>query len=381
MTTSGADLPWTVVNLAADDSPATRSATSLVTWLAERSDVDLHTVLWLPGWTSTTPFESATFHDVAGDHRARLPQLLRRMGAERPAGILTARAVRSTLATVPRSGVVYLNGAACAVALRYLPAGDRTVVTHLHADDRQADPPLPPERVHQLVDATDVWLAADQTTLEWAAEAWGIDPAQATVVGELVDLASWEARNRPTDPDELALALLGNTWFRSDHAARLVQALLAVRPTLAPEMVWAEVEQQDHLAPLLHDLRTLGVLERLRIPTSHREVAERLAQAQVLALTAPDDEVVWLAQEAVRQGLPVVCFETHRTAREVGRTIEGRVVPYLDVVAMAEAVMELADTARLGHSADREAVRTDLAARDVGAVGPWLLERTAEGSR
>src|SRR5690606_28848702 len=132
------------------DSPAMRNVTTLVGWLARRPDVDLHTVLWLPGWADTSRFARGRFHDVARDHRRPLARAARRAGKERRAGALTARAARANLASIPGGGVVFLDGASCAVALRYLPPGERFVVTLVLASDREADP-LPPERLEQLL--------------------------------------------------------------------------------------------------------------------------------------------------------------------------------------------------------------------------------------
>ncbi len=381
MTGTADRMPWTVVHLTADDSPATRNVSMLLRWLAEQPDISLHTVLWLPGWADTDAFRLGRFHDVARDHRAWLARSARRAGLDDKADALTRRAVRSTLATVPATGAIYLNGAGCVVALRYIPPGERTVVTHLHPTDRDADPPLLPERVEHLLAATDVWLAADEETRDWAVAEWGIDPDAVGIVGDLVDLAGWDGRNHPEDPNRLSLAIAGGAWFRSDHTARLVQALLRLRPALDLDLLWTEVEQEEHLAPLLHDLGTLGVRDRLRLPASHGETAERLRDAHVLALTAPDDDPPWEAWQAAQRGLPVVCFDSHRRAPDIGRHVEGRVVGYLDVVEMAGAVLDLVDATRTGAARDFEASRAALADRDIRVVGRQLIERTREVGR
>jgi hypothetical protein len=171
-----APVPWTVVHLTADDGPAMRAVEVLIAWMAGQPVVRLHTVLWLPGWSSTARFEEGTFHDVARDHRRPVPRALRRAGRDGLAGRVTARAIRSTLRSVPRSGGLYLNGAVCAPALRYLPPGERWVVTHLHAADREAAASLPEEHLARLLEATDVWFADGEETRDWACATWGIDP-------------------------------------------------------------------------------------------------------------------------------------------------------------------------------------------------------------
>ncbi len=383
MTSDRADgqVPWTVVHLTADDGPAMRAAEVLITWMAGQPVVRLHTVLWLPGWSSTARFEAGTFHDVARDHRRTLPRAMRRAGSDRLAGTFTARAIRSTLRSVPRSGGLYLNSAVCAPALRYLPPGERRVVTHLRADDRDAAASLPADHVTRLLEATDVWFADDEETRDWASETWGIDPGSIDLVGELVDLAEWEASHVPTDPDRLDLAVAGGTWFRSDHTARLVQAMLRLRPELDLRLLWTEVEREEHLAPLLHDLDLLGVRDRLHLPASHAELHDRLREVRAIVLTTPDEVPPWLAWQAAKGGLPVVCFDSHPHAPEVGRSPDGRVVEYLDVVGMAEAVIGFHDDVRTGAHRRFEDGRAALAAQDVSVVGERLVDLARGGDR
>lgn len=370
MTPERADrsVAFTVVHLKADGAASMRSAEVLMTWMADRPDINLHTVLWLPGWSSTARFEAAgTFHDVAHDHRRTVPRALRRVGADQLASRLTARAIRSTLRSIPASGAVYLNGAACAPALRYLPPGERRVITHLHAADREVAPSIPPEHLARLIEATDVWFADFAGTRDWAAATWGIDPAAVDLVGPLVDPEAWGARQAPADTDRLYLAVAGATWFRTDHAARLVQTLLRLRPDLDFQLLWTEVDREEHLAPLLHDLDLLGVRDRLHVPASEADLQDRLREVSAIVLTTPDKAPPW------QGGLPVVCFDSHPHAPEVGRSPHGQVVEYLDLVGMANAVLELHDEVRAGvvHHADDG--RTALAHRDVNVVGERLV--------
>ena len=92
----------------------------------------------------------------------------------------------------------------------------------------------------------------------------------------------------------------------------------------------------------------------------------------MLAVTTPDDEAPWVAWEAATLNVPMVCFDTHRVVPNVEEGV-GLVVPYLDIAAMADAVLAI-------HDEDREAGtgintrRAELRRRDVTFIGPKLLE-------
>mgnify|MGYP000867541442 CR=1 FL=1 len=174
--------PWTVVSHTADDSVPAVTVAHLMAWLDRDPRVDLHTVLWSRGHNSPQRYDFGRLANVAEAHDVFPAGLLRRVGLSRVGGVLAGRAVRRTLRSVPAEGVLYLSSAFAAPVLRYLPAGERTVVTHLHGIDREAVPPLSQERVDQIRAVTDVWLAVDEKTRAWAAKAWEIDPDAIVVV-------------------------------------------------------------------------------------------------------------------------------------------------------------------------------------------------------
>jgi len=365
--------PWTVVSHTADDSVPAVTVAHLMAWLDRDPRVDLHTVLWSRGHNSPQRYDFGRLANVAEAHDVFPAGLLRRVGLSRVAGVLAGRAVRRTLRSVPAEGVLYLSSAFAAPVLRYLPAGERTVVTHLHGIDREAVPPLSQERVDQIRAVTDVWLAVDEKTRAWAAKAWEIDPDAIVVVPEPVDLSGANRAGRSPDPTRLRLGIRGAAWFRTDHTARLVQRLQRVRPALSIELVWAEViGSPDHLAPLLHDLERLGVSANLQLPRTSDEVVEAMDDIDVLVMTTPDDDSPWSVHEALSRGVPVVGFSTHGLASTIDGAF-GMVVPYLDVVGLADAVIALHEQDDSAASPDVVRRREELRSRDVDVVGPRLL--------
>lgn len=369
--------PWTVVSHTADESLPASTVPHLLAWLDEQPEVELHSVLWSAGWVGPDPFRHGRFHDVGAAHERLSASLLRSIGLTQVAGGLAGRAVRSALRGVPRSGVLYLNSARSAPVLRYLPPGDRLVVTHIHAIDRSTERPISPERVEALIEATHLWLAADPVTLDWASETWGIDRADIALVQAPTDQAGVRRAIRVTDPDHLRLAIRGSTWFRTDHAGRLVQLIQKMRPGLDLEVLWADVQPEHRqISPVLHDLRQLGLEGRVEVPATAEELREGIPDVDVVVFSTPDDDAWWVVAEAQQAEVPVVCFDTHRCAR----TLEdrgGTVVPYLDLPALAETVLLYLDKARQAGE-EVEAQRRDLRDRAVTTVGPRIVRLIEE---
>jgi glycosyltransferase involved in cell wall biosynthesis len=114
------------------------------------------------------------------------------------------------------------------------------------------------------------------------------------------------------------------------------------------------------------------VAQHLELPRSADEVLAALDDIDVLVMTTPDDEGPWAVHDALARGVPAVCFDTHRMAADLHDL--GIVVPYLDVAAMADAVLGLH-----ADEVDDEAPgiarrRAELRRRDVSVVGPRIVE-------
>ncbi len=373
-----APVPWTVVSHASDDSVAATSVVRLMEWLDQDPEVELHTVLWSSGRRGASHYDFGRLANVGRAHEILAARLLRAVGRPRLAGGVAGLAVRARLRRVPKDGVLYLSTTTAGAVLRYLRPGRRTVVTHLHASDRAEGARLPPERVEELGRATEVWLAVDEETRAWAAETWGLDPDRVEVVPEPLGPASVPRALRVTDPNLLRLGLRGGSWFRRDHAPRLVQLLLHKRAGLRLELVWTEPIGREHLGPLLHDLRQLGLVDLLEIPSDEEQAREAVVDLDAIAFTVPDDDPGWLLGAAIGAGIPMVCFDTHRFAPAI-TSGGGRSVPYLDVAAMADVLLDLLDGRSVPED-ELDAARAEGRSRTIVAVGPRIVE-LAEGPR
>lgn len=367
-------MPWTVVSHAADDSIPATALPTLMAWLDDQPDVSLHSVLWAAGPNGPRPFDFGRLANVGAAHEGVLASGLRKVGLRRLGGGVAGRQVRWTLRKVPAHGVLYLSTAWAGAILRYLDLEPFTVVTHLHAADRLAEPPLDEDRVGRLVAATDVWLADDDETRTWAATTWGLDAGRIHVVPPTVDASSPEFAAEARDPDLLRLGLHGSTWFRRDHAPRLIQTILRVRPDIQLDLLWTEATPVRDVGTLLHDLEHLGVRDRLVIPDAPHEVRGLISRLDVLALTTPDgDSSASLVQSAAEMGIQIVCFDTH-PASASSAPGDRWVVAYLDIEAMAEAVLDILDAKRMSWNERVEAARADMQRRYVSALGPRIRE-------
>jgi glycosyltransferase involved in cell wall biosynthesis len=110
---------------------------------------------------------------------------------------------------------------------------------------------------------------------------------------------------------------------------------------------------------LLHlDLDRLGLGDRVEFLGEVADPRSVLVDSHVFALLSREDPFPLVCLEAAQCGLPVVCFADAGGAPELVEEDAGRVVPYLDVEAMAAAVAEIVGDkemrARLGQKAQEK---------------------------
>lgn len=129
---------------------------------------------------------------------------------------------------------------------------------------------------------------------------------------------------------------------------------------------------------LQHDMDALGIGGRIHFAGATEAPGAFFEAFDLFALTSREDAFPLVCLEAAQHRTPIVCFEGAGGMAEFVAKEAGRVVPYLDVSEMAEAVLSLAvqpdERARLGEAASRR-IQRDFHA-DV--VVPRLLEYIGE---
>ncbi|HYF45500.1 MAG TPA: glycosyltransferase family 4 protein, partial [Acidimicrobiales bacterium] len=184
--------------------------------------------------------------------------------------------------------------------------------------------------------------------------------------------------------DALVVGAAGLTHWRKApdlfvQVARLVRdRWTADRPV---HFLWVGGEAGGpELEPILYDRAHAGLDEVVHFVGHQADPQPWLAAFDLLVLPAREDAFPLVCLEAAAEGVPIVCFDNGGMPEFVGDGECGAVVPYPDVGAMADVVVELLvdddRRARLGaRAAERSVAEHDV---DVGARGiheelvPWL---------
>ena len=131
------------------------------------------------------------------------------------------------------------------------------------------------------------------------------------------------------------------------------------------------------MAKLQRRMAALGLTQYVRFVGTQPNPLNYFAAFDVFTLTSRSDSFPLVVLEAATLGKPSVCFDETGGAREFIENDCGFVVPHLDVMAMADAVLNLLGSpdlrTRLGENAKAKVQAYDVA---VAAPKIWnVIER------
>lgn len=159
-------------------------------------------------------------------------------------------------------------------------------------------------------------------------------------------------------------------WRKSpDKFIETAEAVLAAG--LDAEFVWlgGGPDEED----CIRQAEAAGIAERVRFTGYESDVAGKLAGADIFLLSSQEDPFPLVALYAAQAGAPLVCFQEAGGIADFVQNGSGVAVPFMDIPAMAEAVLRYGRDEEL-RARDGATGRDQVARRHtIEAVGPLLL--------
>ena len=299
-------------------------------------------------------------HLVSEFEAAGIPTRLLAPGSTARAGWL--RELRGLLATVDVAHVHSpVLASATRLAARSLPRARRPhVVTTEH--NEWSSHRLPTRIVNALTGPLDerTWAVSDEVRdTVWApfrsrfdVLVHGIDPQSLT--GSVAHRDETR-RSLGISEDEVVSLTVANLRHNKDYPNLLAAAGLAV--SREPRLRFLSVGQGPLQAQLeaLQAASDLG--DRFTFLGYRRDIPELMAAADVFTLSSAHEGLPVAVMEAFAMGLPVVATAVGGVPQQVRDGAEGRVVPPGDAVALADALVDLAQHSDLRASMASAALR------------------------
>jgi glycosyltransferase involved in cell wall biosynthesis len=172
------------------------------------------------------------------------------------------------------------------------------------------------------------------------------------------------------------------SWPRYKGCDLFVQLAVAIRarkPAFDVHYVWLGAPAAGPvIAPVRHDIEKAGLTDCVHFIGSKPNALEYIAAFDVYALVSREESLSLVMLEAATLAVPTVCFDGHGS-REFVEHDAGAVVPYLDVQAMADRVLEFLEREPLRWQIGQRAQQRVQERHDIATAAPKLL-RVIEGA-
>ncbi|GAB3045845.1 glycosyltransferase family 4 protein [Spirosoma pulveris] len=238
------------------------------------------------------------------------------------------------------------------------------VVTFVHELDMSVRIYTRPDELAFLLSRTTQLLAVSKATARYYERQHGFDPARITRY-TLIDTPTLsrsvqQAREQPSPYTSLGLpdnALIvggcGNAEWRKGNDLFITLARQVIgrvqKDSIVSEasmerpiyFVWVGVPAGNLRDDLLVDIRKAGLSDYVHLVPPTPEVLRYLSRFDVFLLCSREDPYPLVVFEAGLSEVPVVCFDEAGGSPELVETDGGFVVPYLDLDAMSNRVIDL----------------------------------------
>ncbi|MCE6990281.1 glycosyltransferase family 4 protein [Dyadobacter sp. CY323] len=144
--------------------------------------------------------------------------------------------------------------------------------------------------------------------------------------------------------DAIVIGGCGNAEWRkgNDIFNWIARQVIQKTHPLPVYFVWVGAGPQHEIFELIEsDIRLMGLSDRIILVPPTPYALDYIHRFDVLLLSSREDPYPLVVMEAALQEIPVVCFEDAGGAPELIESDAGFVVPYMDITAAAEAVIQL----------------------------------------
>jgi len=290
-----------------------------------------------------------------------------------------ARDVQRFAARCPPA-LVYTNSIASAQALEML-APQVPILTHVHELEFVFS--LEPESaLSRLLRETRQFIACSNAARENLVRNHAVPASQIETIHESIPVADIRAERTREQvlrelhmPDD-ALLIIGAgfaSWRKgTDLFIQLARAVCRRRSHAY--FAWIGGSGYPDGVQFEHDVRVAGLTEKVRFTGAVLKPADYLAAADVFVLTSREDPYPLVCLEAAAVAKPIVCFAGAGGMPEFVEEDCGFVVPYLDIVAMAERIVHLLDSLQCRVTMGTAARRKVTQRHDISRAAPRIME-------
>jgi glycosyltransferase involved in cell wall biosynthesis len=134
------------------------------------------------------------------------------------------------------------------------------------------------------------------------------------------------------------------------------------------------IPEEEHLYWFTHDAKHLGIQDRIKWIGETDNPHQYFSLSDAFAMISREDPFPIVCLEAALHRKPIVCFADAGGIPELVEKDAGFILPYLDLTAMAERLLELRDNSKLASSMGAKAAEKVKTCYSVNVIAPKIHE-------
>lgn len=231
-----------------------------------------------------------------------------------------------------------------------LQSGSAKLICHVHELDTIIDL-LEPD-FKNYIDLVDQFIAVSILVKTSLSERFGISKNKVSVINEFSDLVNKNNTMRTVLSDCFLVGGSGFVHWRKGTDVFLQVARYVIKhfPNRNIKFEWVGVVSDSERIILNSDLRKLGLESKVFFSSEQINPLSKFQEFDVFLLPSREDPFPLVCIEVGQLGIPVICFESGTGTAEVIEKGGGVIVPYLDIEAMAEAIVRYYDNPEITKS-------------------------------
>jgi glycosyltransferase involved in cell wall biosynthesis len=370
---------------------ATLMLLSFLRWLKKNSAIRFHVLLCQRGELENE-FEQLApvwYLDKQVGRKAALRAAARRLlGSGRARNVVRFGDAAARIGSAASFGLIYSNTSVNGPVLEALAPMGCPVLTHVHELENTIHNSAGAdfERVKRC---TDHFVAVSDATRKNLVTGHGIPSEKVECIRGFIPTVNRPRADRQTLKRALAeeigipehSRIVGTCgvvyWLKgSDLFLQLALALRARAPLMPVHLVWVGAKPHGegfYSFSFQHDLEQAGLASCVHFIGSRPNPLDYIASFDVHSLVSREESLSLVMLEAATVEVPTVCFDGAGGPAEFVQDDAGSVVPYLDVSAMAESVLNLLESEDLRSRLGRRAHEKARAWHDIEVAAPKLL--------
>lgn len=367
---------------------ASRNGASIVLlnflkWLRTNSDFTFY-VLFLKGGALESEFrELATVEifNVNSKQNNLAQRLLNKLNRKYKGGTSS----QLSFLKEKKIDLVYLNTVATTQVLGYVYSLGCPIISHIHELGWAIERHSGKEGFEKIKNYTTQYIAVSQVVKDNLITHHSIPENKIDIIYESIPKISddfsltkdkiFQHLNIPNN--SFMICASGFTNWRKGvdlfpQLAKLVEQRWELEEPV--HFVWVGGQTSEKLTDVWFDIKKLGLAKKVHLIGEQPNPLEYFASSDIFTLLSREDPFPLVCLEAASLGKPILCFNDSGGMPEFVEQDAGFVVPYLDLVGMAEKIITLAQDKRLRNQLGNRAQEKVLTRHEISTSAPQILE-------